>query len=419
MSKSASDSTLLTIEIESICLSSQFIKEVLPKNTDLNPHHLQILGYCCTRALRVQRLLRVTNPLEKQIRYWIGVRLGNQDWCFEGTELSGGNALSKLDNSSVLITGATGSLGKALVKHLLTDTKVRRIAIYSRDELKQMQVRELFNNDPRLRWFLGDIRDLPRLNRALHGIDYVIHAAALKQVDTGEYNPMEFVKTNVLGSQNVIEACIDSGVKQVVALSTDKASSPINLYGATKLTADKLFIAANNYSHAYGTSFAVVRYGNVMGSRGSVIPYFRKLAEEGKDLPLTDLRMTRFWISLDQAVKFVMDSFDLMQGGELYVPRIPSVKLIDLAYAVAPTARTKEVGMRPGEKLHEEMISLDDARRTYLLGERYIVAPVMAEWGFKIPDDAKAVQDGFCYRSDNNEYWLSIQEISAMIDYIE
>lgn len=327
--------------------------------------------------------------------------------------------MSKLDNSSVLITGATGSLGKALVKHLLTHTKVRRIAIYSRDELKQQQVRELFNDNPRLRWFLGDIRDLPRLNRALHGIDYVIHAAALKQVDTGEYNPMEFIKTNVLGSQNVIEACIDSGVKQVVALSTDKASSPINLYGATKLTADKLFIAANNYSHSYGTSFAVVRYGNVMGSRGSVIPYFRKLAEEGIDLPLTDLRMTRFWISLDQAVKFVMNSFDLMQGGELYVPRIPSIRLIDLASAVAPTARTKEVGMRPGEKLHEEMISLDDARRTYLLGERYIVVPVMAEWGFKIPDDAKAVQDGFCYRSDNNEHWLSIQEISAMIDYIE
>jgi UDP-N-acetylglucosamine 4,6-dehydratase len=323
--------------------------------------------------------------------------------------------LSQLDNGSVLITGGTGSLGKALIEHLLTQTKVRRIAIYSRDELKQLQVRELFNNDSRLRWFLGDIRDLPRLIRALHDVDFVIHAAALKQVDTGEYNPMEFIKTNVLGSQNVIEACIESGVKKVVALSTDKASSPINLYGATKLTADKLFVAANNYSHAYGTSFSVVRYGNVMGSRGSVIPYFRRLAAEGQSLPLTDLRMTRFWISLRQAVKFVMDSFDLMSGGELYVPRIPSMKLVDLATAVAPSALTIEVGMRPGEKLHEEMISQDDARRTFLLGERYIVAPVAAEWGFQIPSQAISVPEGFWYRSDNNDLWLSIEEILAMI----
>jgi len=327
--------------------------------------------------------------------------------------------LSQLDNSSVLITGGTGSLGKALIEHLLTQTKVRRIAIYSRDELKQLQVRELFNNDSRLRWFLGDIRDLPRLNRALHDVDFVIHAAALKQVDTGEYNPMEFIKTNVLGSQNVIEACIEAGVKKVVALSTDKASSPINLYGATKLTADKLFVAANNYSHAYGTSFSVVRYGNVMGSRGSVIPYFRKLAAEGQPLPLTDLRMTRFWISLNQAVKFVMDSFEFMSGGELYVPRIPSMNLVDLAAAVAPSASTKEVGMRPGEKLHEEMISQDDARRTFLLGERYIVAPVAAEWGFQIPPQATTVPDGFWYRSDNNDLWLSIEEISAMIHDID
>lgn len=323
--------------------------------------------------------------------------------------------MSKLDNSSVLITGGTGSLGKALIEHLLFQSKARRIAIYSRDELKQMQVRELFGDNPRLRWFLGDIRDLPRLNRALHDVDYVIHAAALKQVDTGEYNPMEFIKTNVLGSQNVIEACIDSGVKQVVALSTDKASSPINLYGATKLTADKLFIAANNYSNSYGTSFSVVRYGNVMGSRGSVIPFFKRLAEEGKELPLTDLRMTRFWISLDQAVKFVMGSFDLMQGGELYVPRIPSMKLIDLAAAIAPIAAIREVGMRPGEKLHEEMISVDDARRTYLLGDRYIVAPVVAEWGFEAPDMALPVAEGFWYRSDNNDLWLSKDDISEMI----
>lgn len=361
----------------------------------------------------------MTRPREKQIGHRVRVRFVCWVSPYKGTQFFGGNALSTLDNSSVLITGGTGSLGKALIHHLLTNTKVRRIAIYSRDELKQMQVKEQFQDNPRLRWFLGDIRDLPRLNRALHDVDYVIHAAALKQVDTGEYNPMEFIKTNVLGSQNVIEACIDSKVKKVVALSTDKASSPINLYGATKLTADKLFVAANNYSHSYGTSFSVVRYGNVMGSRGSVIPFFRKLAEEGKDLPITDLRMTRFWISLEQAVNFVMDSFDLMEGGELYVPRIPSMKLVDLVSAIAPNARMKEVGMRPGEKLHEEMISQDDARRTHLMGNRYVVAPVAAEWGFKIPANSVPVADGFWYRSDNNDLWMSREEISALIHDIE
>ena len=239
--------------------------------------------------------------------------------------------MKNIDGSSLLITGGTGSLGKALLTHLLKNTKCERIAIYSRDELKQAHLKEQFGNEPRLRWFLGDIRDKDRLKRALHRVDFVVHAAALKQVDTGEYNPMEFIKTNVLGSQNVIEAAIDAGVKKVIALSTDKASSPINLYGATKLTADKLFVAANNYSISYGTSFSVVRYGNVMGSRGSVIPFFQKLAREGNPLPLTDIRMTRFWISIQQAVEFVMDSFNLMSGGELYVPRIPSMKLIDLA----------------------------------------------------------------------------------------
>ncbi len=322
--------------------------------------------------------------------------------------------MSEIAGSSVLITGGSGSLGKSLVEYLLNNTSARRIAIYSRDELKQFQLKNYFNNDSRLRWFIGDVRDLDRLKRALHGVDYVIHAAALKQVDTGEYNPMEFIKTNVLGSQNVIEASIDAGVKKVVALSTDKASSPINLYGATKLTADKLFVAANNYSMSYGTAFAVVRYGNVMGSRGSVIPFFRQLAQDGKPLPLTDIRMTRFWISIQSAVQFVMDSFDLMSGGELYVPRIPSMKLVDLAEAIAPGAKIIEIGMRPGEKLHEEMISNDDSRRTLLLGGRYVVMPVVAEWGYVAPQGTPMLE-GQAYRSDTNDLWLSTEDIRAFV----
>jgi UDP-N-acetylglucosamine 4,6-dehydratase len=322
--------------------------------------------------------------------------------------------MSLLDGSSVLITGGTGSLGKALVRHLLTQEKVRRIAIFSRDELKQLHMRNEFKDDPRLRWFLGDIRDIERLKRAFHNVDYVFHAAALKQVDTGEYNPMEFIKTNVLGSQNIIDASIETGVKRVVALSTDKASSPINLYGATKLTADKLFIAANNYSYTYGTIFSVVRYGNVMGSRGSVIPFFKQLADEGKPLPITDLRMTRFWISIDEAVHFVLDSLEMMTGGELYVPRIPSMKIVDLAKAVAPRAELEEVGMRPGEKLHEEMISADDSRRTIILDNRFVVTPVIAEWGYDVPLGI-AMQEGYAYRSDTNDTWVTQEDIKKFI----
>ena len=323
--------------------------------------------------------------------------------------------MSILDNSSVLITGGTGSLGKSLVRFLLNDTKVRRIAIFSRDELKQQVFRSEIGEDSRLRWFIGDVRDIERLKRSLHGVDYVIHAAALKQVDTGEYNPMEFIKTNVLGSQNVIEACIEAGVKKVVALSTDKASSPINLYGATKLTADKLFIAANNYSHSYGTIFCVVRYGNVMGSRGSVIPFWQSLAAAGKPLPITDLRMTRFWISLEQAVKFVIDSFEIMQGGELYVPKIPSMKIVDLANAVSPGTALEEIGMRPGEKLHEEMISADDSRRTVVLQNRYVVNPVVAEWGYKNPAGTP-MEEGKAYQSNTNEIWMTEEQIKKFIN---
>lgn len=325
--------------------------------------------------------------------------------------------MKNIDGSSLLITGGTGSLGKALLAHLLKNTKCERIAIYSRDELKQAHLKEQFGNEPRLRWFLGDIRDKDRLKRALHRVDFVVHAAALKQVDTGEYNPMEFIKTNVLGSQNVIEAAIDAGVKKVIALSTDKASSPINLYGATKLTADKLFVAANNYSISYGTSFSVVRYGNVMGSRGSVIPFFQKLAREGNPLPLTDIRMTRFWISIQQAVEFVMESFNLMSGGELYVPRIPSMKLIDLAEAISPGTKITEIGMRPGEKLHEEMISADDSRRTLLLGNRYVVTPVVAEWGFVQPSGL-LMPEGLAYRSDTNDLWMNKEDIAAFLKSI-
>jgi FlaA1/EpsC-like NDP-sugar epimerase len=250
----------------------------------------------------------------------------------------------------------------------------------------------------------------------MHGVDYVVHAAALKQVDTAEYNPWEFVQTNIVGSQNVIEACIDAGVKRVIALSTDKASSPINLYGATKLTADKLFITGNHYAAAYPTRFAVVRYGNVMGSRGSVIPFFRKLGQAGESLPITDLAMTRFFITLPQAVKFVMDSFEMMHGGELYVPRIPSMKITDLAQAIAPGAAMHNMGLRPGEKLHEEMISAEEGRRALRMGDRYVLQPDLAAWGYQPPADGEPVAGGFHYTSDTNDQWFTIEEITKILE---
>ncbi len=316
----------------------------------------------------------------------------------------------------MLITGGTGSLGKALVKQLLGPYGVRRLVILSRDELKQFELQHQYPGEPRLRFFIGDIRDRSRLLRAFHNVDYVIHAAALKQVDTAEYNPFEFVETNVRGSQNVIEAAIDAGVKRVVALSTDKASSPINLYGATKLAADRMFIAGNHYASAYDTRFSVVRYGNVSGSRGSIVPKWQEMASRGEPLPITDHRMTRFWITLPQAVEFVLDSFDLMTGGELYVPRIPSIRIVDLAAAIAPGAELVEIGIRPGEKLHEEMIALDDARRTYRTGDRMVVAPHLSGWGWAPPADAVSIDPEQSYQSHTNDRFLTVEEIQDLLD---
>ena len=323
--------------------------------------------------------------------------------------------MSELQGSSILITGGTGSFGRAFAQFALDSLEPERLAILSRDELKQSEMREAIGGDRRVRWFLGDIRDRDRLHRAMSGIDYVVHAAALKQVDTAEYNPFEFVKTNVLGSQNVIDACIDEGVKKVVALSTDKASSPINLYGATKLTADKLFVAANNYARDNSTAMSVVRYGNVMGSRGSVVPFFKAKVAAGEAIPITDRRMTRFWITLEQAVQFVVDSFEVMQGGELFVPRIPSMKLTDLVEVLAPNHPQYEIGIRPGEKLHEEMVSADDSHRTVRQADRYVVKPTIAEWGFG-DIDGETVEPGFSYRSDTNDQWMSPDDFRSVLN---
>jgi UDP-N-acetylglucosamine 4,6-dehydratase len=322
--------------------------------------------------------------------------------------------VSIIAGSSILITGGTGSFGKAFLKHALVNEDPARIVVYSRDELKQYEMRQYLGADTRVRYFLGDIRDRDRLKTAFHGVDYVVHAAALKQVDTAEYNPMEFVKTNILGSENVLQAAIDAGVRKVIALSTDKASSPANLYGATKLTADKLFVAANHYAAGYETRFSVVRYGNVMGSRGSVIPYFQELAKTGKPLPITDIRMTRFWITLPSAVQFVVQCLNEMVGGELFVPRIPSMRVIDLAQAISPSSPTIEIGIRPGEKLHEEMISEEDSHRTFRRRDSFIVAPTLAEWGWKAPN-GELVEPGFSYTSDKNDRWLSTDELRSLI----
>ena len=318
------------------------------------------------------------------------------------------------NEKTVLVTGGTGSFGKAYITNLLSSHNPKKVIIFSRDEMKQFEMRGKFANDPRLRFFIGDIRDKERLLRAFSGVNYIVHAAALKQVDTGEYNPREFILTNVIGSQNVVDAAIDSGVTNVVALSTDKASSPINLYGATKLTADKLFTAANVYGANSKTKFSVVRYGNVIGSRGSIIPLFQELASKGLPIPVTDLRMTRFWITLDQAVKFVDEAFSEMNGGELFVPRIPSMKITDLVAAISPNSKIKEIGIRPGEKLHEEMISPDDSRRAVMQKTKFILSPTSSEWAYVEPKGEK-LPEGFSYRSDTNDQWLTQSEINDFI----
>ena len=321
-----------------------------------------------------------------------------------------------LRDSVILVTGGTGSFGNTFVPMTLEKYNPKKIIIYSRDEMKQWNMAKKFQGDKRVRFFIGDVRDKNRLYRALDGVDYVVHAAATKIVPTAEYNPFECIKTNVLGAMNLIDACIDSGVKRLVALSTDKASSPVNLYGATKLCSDKVFIAGNSYTGGK-TKFAVVRYGNVMGSRGSVIPYFMETAKSGK-LTITDKRMTRFMISLEQGVELVWHAFNDMEGGEIYVKKIPSMNICDIATAVDAKAEQVEIGIRPGEKLHEQMIGVEDAYYTYEYPEHYKILPQICELGSldtMIKGGVK-VPEGFSYTSDNNMEWMSIEQLRTWIE---
>ena len=321
------------------------------------------------------------------------------------------------NDATILITGGTGSFGNVFVPMVLEKYNPKKVIIFSRDEMKQWEMAKLFPNDKRLRFFIGDVRDRERLYRALDGVDYVVHAAATKIVPTAEYNPFECVKTNVIGAMNLIDACIDSGVKGVVALSTDKASSPINLYGATKLASDKLFVAGNAYAAEHGTKFSVVRYGNVMGSRGSVIPFFEQVKGAGV-VPITDPRMTRFMITLEQGVELVWHAFEDMVGGDIYVKKIPSMKVTELAKVVAPDAEQRTVGIRPGEKLHEQMIGEEDAPSTYEYPGHYKILPVINGWG----DDPARIKDGrlvdpdFVYNSGSNDHWMTHDELLEWIN---
>lgn len=321
-----------------------------------------------------------------------------------------------LANQTILVTGGTGSFGNTFVPMTLAKYNPRKIIIYSRDEMKQWEMAKKYQGDSRIRFFIGDVRDRDRLYRALDGVDYVVHAAATKIVPTAEYNPFECVKTNIDGAMHLIDACLDKGVKRVVALSTDKASSPVNLYGATKLVSDKLFVAGNSYAGGRDTRFAVVRYGNVMGSRGSVIPFFMSLKDKG-ELPITDARMTRFMISLEEGVELVWHAFDDMVGGEIYVKKIPSMKVIDLATTIAPQAKQVVVGIRPGEKLHEQMISAEDSYYTYEYPEHFKILPAINGWADS-PErikDGKKVAEGFVYSSDNNTEWMSNETLNDWI----
>jgi UDP-N-acetylglucosamine 4,6-dehydratase len=326
-----------------------------------------------------------------------------------------------LDNKSILITGGTGSFGKCCIRTILERYSPKRLIVFSRDELKQYEMQQEFNA-PCMRYFLGDVRDAERLKQAMRGVNYVIHAAALKQVPAAEYNPMECIKTNINGAENVIKAAIDNGVEKVIALSTDKAANPINLYGATKLVSDKLFVAGNNIAGGQNTRFAVVRYGNVVGSRGSVVPFFKKLVADGvKEMPVTDLRMTRFWITLPQGVEFVLQAFRRMYGGEIFVPKIPSSRISDLAEAVGPDIPIKVIGIRPGEKLHEIMCPNDDSHLTLEFTDHYVIRPSIT---FTTPIDysnnavgekGHCVEEGFEYNSGTNPQVLTVKELQEMI----
>jgi UDP-N-acetylglucosamine 4,6-dehydratase/5-epimerase len=331
---------------------------------------------------------------------------------------------TSLQGLNVLLTGGTGSFGRAFVAYVLQHHQPRRLVIYSRDELKQYEMAQQFSPEKHqsLRYFIGDVRDAERLARAMNGIEIVIHAAALKHVPVAEYNPIEAIKTNVIGAENVINVAIDCGVKRVLALSTDKAANPINLYGATKLCSDKLFVAANNLSGSQGTAFAIVRYGNVFDSRGSVVPYFRTLLANGaKELPITDPRMTRFWITLRQGVEFVLSCVECMQGGEVFVPKIPSMKITDLANVIAPGVQHRTIGIRPGEKLHEMLIARDDARNTLEYSDRYLIRPTtirkLSNLKYVISGEhGRPVIDDFEYVSDQNDRWLQPDEIVSLLN---
>lgn len=328
---------------------------------------------------------------------------------------------SDFTGQDILVTGGTGSFGQAFTQHVLDQCQPNRLIIFSRDETKQFEMAERFRHHPKsgnLRFFIGDVRDIDRLEMAMRDVTYVVHAAAMKQVPTAEYNPFECIRTNVHGAENVVLAAIRTNVKKIVALSTDKAANPINLYGASKLASDKIFIAANHLSGHGGPRFAVVRYGNVVGSRGSVVPYFNRLIEQGaKELPITDERMTRFWITLEQGVAFVLSSLEIMRGGEIFVPKIPSMRIPDLAKTIAPNLSHTVVGIRPGEKLHEVMITTDDARNTVELPDRYIIEPALPFWETARDRHAaaKMVDPEFSYASNNNTEWLSSDELAAIL----